>query len=212
RVHSMHDPTEGGLATACWELARAGDVGLLVNREQVPVLPEGRALCEAFGLDPLGTIASGSLLMAVDPADAEPVIAACRGAGIACAAIGKVTAASQGVRLASGGVARPMPSFPQDEVTKVFAAAGGPPGRNRHPPTPRRSPAPSGRGSIPLDKSAFRAPAQPAQSFHGGGIRGGRRGPVRLRYAADRIRAPAGPDGARRDGGLVSSAGLARRR
>ena len=123
RVHSMHDPTEGGLATACWELARAGDVGLLVNREQVPVLPEGRVLCETFGLDPLGTIASGALLMAVDPADAEPIIGACRGAGIACAAIGKVTAASQGVRLASGGIARSMPSFPQDEIAKVFAGA-----------------------------------------------------------------------------------------
>jgi hydrogenase expression/formation protein HypE len=124
RVHSMHDPTEGGLATACWELARAGDVGLYVNREQVPVLPEGRLLCEAFGLDPLGTIASGALLMAVAPADAKPIIGACRAAGIACAAIGKVTAASQGVRLASGGIGRPMPSFSQDEISKVFAAAG----------------------------------------------------------------------------------------
>ena len=55
-------PTEGGLATACWELAQAAGVGLRIDRERVPVLPEGRRLCEAFGLDPLGTIASGSLL------------------------------------------------------------------------------------------------------------------------------------------------------
>src|SRR3990172_9193360 len=29
-VHAMHDPTEGGLATACWELAQAGAVGVRI--------------------------------------------------------------------------------------------------------------------------------------------------------------------------------------
>jgi len=122
RVHAMHDPTEGGLATACWELAQAAAVGVRVYREQIPVLSEGRVLCEAFGLDPLGTIASGSLLLAVDPADADGVVAACRGAGIACAAIGKVTPATDGVTLVSAGIARPMTSFSQDEISKVLSA------------------------------------------------------------------------------------------
>ena len=121
RVHAMHDPTEGGVATACWELAQAADVGLRVDRERIPVLREGRVLCEAFGLDPLGTIASGSLLLAVDPAEAERVVAACRGAGDDCAAIGRVTDASQGVSLVTGGHARPMPTFPQDEITRIFS-------------------------------------------------------------------------------------------
>src|SRR6266850_37133 len=121
RVHAMHDPTEGGVATACWELAQAADVGLHVDRERIPVLREGRVLCEAFGLDPLGTIASGSLLLAVDPGDAEGVIAACRGAGVDCAAIGRVTEASQGVSLATAGRARPMPTFPQDQITRIFS-------------------------------------------------------------------------------------------
>jgi hydrogenase maturation factor len=123
RVHAMHDPTEGGVATACWELAQAAGVGLRVYREQIPVLPEGRALCEAFGLDPLGTIASGALLLAVAERDAEAVRAACRGAGIACAGIGRVVPASEGVTLVTGGIARPMKSFAQDELTKVFAGA-----------------------------------------------------------------------------------------
>ena len=121
RVHAMHDPTEGGVATACWELAQAGDVGLRVDRERIPVLREGRVLCEAFGLDPLGTIASGSLLLAVAPDDAPGVIAACRGAGVECASIGRVTDASQGVSLVTGGHARPMPTFPQDEITRIFS-------------------------------------------------------------------------------------------
>src|SRR3989454_6254441 len=114
RVHAMHDPTEGGLATACWELSQAAGVGVRVHREQIPVLPEGHILCEAFGLDPLGTIASGALLAAVDPAGAEGVIVACRGAGIACAAIGRVTPASAGVTLVSAGIAPPLASLPPD--------------------------------------------------------------------------------------------------
>jgi hydrogenase maturation factor len=121
RVHAMHDPTEGGVATACWEMAQAADVGLRVDRERIPVLPEARALCEAFGLDPLGTIASGSLLLAVDPADAPRVTAACREAGIDCTPIGRVTEPSEGVSLVTAGHARPMPTFPQDQITRIFS-------------------------------------------------------------------------------------------
>jgi len=121
RVHAMHDPTEGGLATACWELSQAAGVGVRVHREQIPVLPEGRILCEAFGLDPLGTIASGSLLLAADPAGADAILAAWRGAGITCAAIGTITAATEGVTLVSAGIGRPMTSFPQDEISKVVS-------------------------------------------------------------------------------------------
>jgi hydrogenase maturation factor len=119
RPHSMHDPTEGGVATACWEMAQAAEVGLRVHRERIPVLDEGRSLCAAFGLDPLGTIASGSLLLAVAPADADAVVAACRDAAIPCAVIGEVTAPHHGVTLVTAGHARPMPSFPQDEITRV---------------------------------------------------------------------------------------------
>src|SRR5438034_9233722 len=60
-VHAMHDPTEGGIATALHELADAAGVGLRIDRDRIMVLPEGKLLCEAFGLDPLGTIASGAL-------------------------------------------------------------------------------------------------------------------------------------------------------
>jgi hydrogenase expression/formation protein HypE len=123
RVHAMHDPTEGGLATACWELAEAAEAGVRVERERVPLLPEGARLCEAFGLDPLGTIASGSLLLAVAPADAAGVAAACQSAGIACAAIGAVTERRDGMVLVEGGRPRPLPVFLQDEISKLFAGS-----------------------------------------------------------------------------------------
>ena len=67
-VHAMHDPTEGGLATGFWELAQASGVDLEIEAAVIPILPEGRALCQHFGLDPLGAIASGALLFSVDEA------------------------------------------------------------------------------------------------------------------------------------------------
>lgn len=121
-AHSMHDPTEGGLATALWELAEAAGVGLRVEREPIPVLPEGERLCREFGLDPLGTIASGSLLLTSAPADAARMLDRCRREGIDCARIGEVVPRGDGVTLVEGGRLCPLPLFPQDEVTKIFGA------------------------------------------------------------------------------------------
>jgi hydrogenase maturation factor len=120
-VHAMHDPTEGGLAMALWELADAAGVGLAVETERIPVLPEGRALCGEFGLDPLGTIASGALLLALTPADAGVVLHACAREGIDCAFIGRVVPREAGVRLTAGRRSRELPQFPQDEITRLFA-------------------------------------------------------------------------------------------
>ncbi len=123
RVHAMHDPTEGGIATALHELAEAAGVGLRVDRDRIMVLPEGRLLCEAFGLDPLGTIASGALLMTLDPAEAGVVIHALARESIDCHFIGQVVDRSQGVTLVDGAKSWPLPVFHQDEITRLFREA-----------------------------------------------------------------------------------------
>jgi hydrogenase maturation factor len=118
--HAMHDPTEGGLATALWELAAASGTGLRIEREAIPILPEGARLCAEFGLSPLGLIASGSLLAAVAPKDAEAALAACAKAGISCAAIGEATEAQAGLTLVTDGISGELPRYDQDEITKVL--------------------------------------------------------------------------------------------
>jgi hydrogenase maturation factor len=119
-VHAMHDPTEGGLATALWELAEASGVGLAVEAERVPLVPEGAALCREFGLDPLGTIASGALLVALAPADAGVLLHAWAREGIDGAFIGRVVGREAGVVLTRGGAATPLPRFEQDELTRLL--------------------------------------------------------------------------------------------
>jgi hydrogenase expression/formation protein HypE len=122
-VHAMHDPTEGGLATALHELAAAAGVGLRIDRDRITVLPEGRVLCEAFGLDPLGTIASGALLMTLAPAEAGMVIHALAREAIDCHFIGQVVPPEQGVTLMDGTRQWPLPTFARDEIAKLFEEA-----------------------------------------------------------------------------------------
>jgi hydrogenase expression/formation protein HypE len=122
RVHAMHDPTEGGIATALVELADAAGTGLRIERERIAVLPEGAELCRAFGLDPLGTIASGALLMTLAPADADAVVQALAREGIDAHVIGEVVPRAEGVTLVDGHRRVPMPVFPQDEISKLFGS------------------------------------------------------------------------------------------
>ena len=119
-VHAMHDPTEGGVATALMELAAAADVGVVVDAERIPVLPECRAICEALSLDPLGLIASGALLATLAAPEAERLVDALGRAGIPASVIGSVTPASEGLRLVSGGVERGLPVFERDELARFF--------------------------------------------------------------------------------------------
>jgi hydrogenase maturation factor len=120
-VTSMHDPTEGGLAQACHELSRAARVGLRLREDAVPVLSDGRLICEAFGIDPLGTIASGSLLIACRPGAVGAVREAVEAQGVEVAVVGEVTEPGEGCLLIGpDGSERPLPSYEQDELLKAF--------------------------------------------------------------------------------------------
>ena len=120
-VHSMHDPTEGGLATGLLELATAAGVGLTVNIDRVPVLPECQAFCRALGLDPLGLIGSGALLATMAPQDVPPLIEALAAEGIPASEIGRITPAEEGIKLQTGEGVRDLPVFERDELARWLA-------------------------------------------------------------------------------------------
>ena len=121
-VHAMHDPTEGGLLTGVWELAEASGVGVWLDVDAVPVLPEGRLLCNVLGLDPLGTIASGALLVACAPEDAQALIEALEEEGIPASVIGRMTSLEEGRVVHSRGKISPLVPPAVDEIVKVFEA------------------------------------------------------------------------------------------
>jgi len=118
--HALHDPTEGGLATALWELATAAGCGLEVDLNAVPVLPETRAICAALDLDPFGLLASGALLAAVAPGESEPAVQALTKQGISTHVIGRLTEAPAGLRARRNGTWQPLPQFRRDELARYF--------------------------------------------------------------------------------------------
>jgi hydrogenase maturation factor len=142
-VTAMHDPTEGGIATGLYELAVAGGVGMTIDLDAIPVAPLAAKLCAAFGLDPLGTIASGALLATCAPQDAERLIALWAEAGWPGTIIGHMTERVQeitreNIGQSNGQITNPVtghvqtltalrngkrvpyPTFAADEITKLW--------------------------------------------------------------------------------------------
>jgi hydrogenase expression/formation protein HypE len=71
-VHSLRDPTRGGVATTLNEIALASEVCIEIEEERIPVREEVKGACEILGLDPLYVANEGKLiaLVAADAADA----------------------------------------------------------------------------------------------------------------------------------------------
>jgi hydrogenase expression/formation protein HypE len=121
QVNAMHDPTEGGLASALWELAIACGKSLEFDREAVHIPDIARRVCQVFGIDPLGSIASGALLICVPQRDAKTVCEALRMEGISCAEIGKIIEGPSEVWEASVSEKKRLRLPDQDEIGRVFA-------------------------------------------------------------------------------------------
>jgi len=119
-VTAMHDPTEGGLATALHEMAHAANAGLELLVDAVPVLPEGARLCAEYGLDPLGVIASGALVVTVQPESADALLEAYARAGLPCAWVGDLVAPEEGVYAVRAGERYPLPRYDTDEIARVL--------------------------------------------------------------------------------------------
>lgn len=89
----LRDPTRGGVASACNELAAACGFGVDLVEAEVPVRPVVGGACEMLGLDPLH-IANEGKLVAVVPADRAHDAVECmrrHHEGVDAAAIGRIT-------------------------------------------------------------------------------------------------------------------------
>ncbi len=121
-VTALHDPTEGGVATGLAEMAMAASVGMQVDFDAFPVSTLSARLCAAFGLDPLGTIASGALLAACAPAHVDELLALWSDMGWAVSVIGRVEEARYGMKATRHGKPVPFPEFAADELTRLWSA------------------------------------------------------------------------------------------
>jgi len=119
-VHSMHDPTEGGLATGLLEIATAAQAGILVEGENIPVLPECKAICTKFGIEPLGLLASGALVITLPCSDTSRLLEGLHEIGIIANVIGKIVEAKEGLKIRTIAGTRDLPQFKRDELAGFF--------------------------------------------------------------------------------------------
>lgn len=59
----MHDPTEGGLLGAVYEMMIGQSVGITIDSHKIPLAPLTTSICSFLRIDPLRLISSGTLLI-----------------------------------------------------------------------------------------------------------------------------------------------------
>jgi len=93
-VHTMRDPTRGGLASTLNEIATASNIGIEIDESKVPVRSEVQSACELLGLDPVYVANEGKAVffIAADAADRALKVLRSHPLGRDAARIGVVTA------------------------------------------------------------------------------------------------------------------------
>lgn len=117
-AHALHDPTEGGVGAAIHEMAYATGLRVTVDLDRIPILPVTRDICDLLGIDPLGVVSSGALLIAISRRRSAALINALTHAGILASAIGAFEA-GRGVRARRGRKTARLPWFKRDEILRL---------------------------------------------------------------------------------------------
>jgi HAD superfamily hydrolase (TIGR01509 family) len=116
-VTSLHDVTEGGVGEALHEMATASGLHISVEPECIPLLPETELLCADFGINPLGLIGSGSMLIGCASKAKKELEDSLASEGIPFAWIGKAEASK-------GKPSSSLPRFERDEILKAWLIEG----------------------------------------------------------------------------------------
>ena len=97
-VHTLRDPTRGGVATSLNEIAASSGLSIELRDEDLPIRPPVRAACEMLGLEPLYLANEGKCLavVAADQAGRALEIMRSTPEGAEAVIIGKVTAGKAG--------------------------------------------------------------------------------------------------------------------
>jgi hydrogenase expression/formation protein HypE len=120
-VHVMHDATECGIWGGLYEMARAGNYGLRVDEDSIPIQHVIKKTAELFKFDPFCAISEGTLIAIVDQKDADKLVATFNKKGILAAVVGEVTSKKDGLKIISEGKARKL-EYPKVDPYWLLAA------------------------------------------------------------------------------------------
>ena len=124
-IHALHDPTRGGVATTCHEVAARAGVRCVLDEALLPVRSETLTTCELLGLDPLYLACEGRMVIWVAPQDTERLLHTLHGhrLGQGAARIGRTAARTDGqalvlLKTAVGGE-RPVDLLSGSELPRI---------------------------------------------------------------------------------------------
>lgn len=122
-VHTMRDPTRGGLGSALNEIAASSRIGVEIDEARLPVRAEVRAACEMLGLDPVYVANEGKVVFFVAAEAADRVLAALRAhpLGKEAERIGVATADHAGMLMArtAMGARRVLPMQIGEQLPRI---------------------------------------------------------------------------------------------
>jgi hydrogenase expression/formation protein HypE len=118
-VRVIHDPTEGGVLNACWELAESAKLGMEVWADKIPIAPETSKICSMLSLDPLKLMSSGCLLAAVAPEHVDQAARRLRKLHVPVSVIGAMTSEKSGRHYSLGGKSLDLKPVTQDELYRL---------------------------------------------------------------------------------------------
>jgi len=115
-VSALHDVTEGGVGEAVHEMERASGLRIRIDKT-IPVRAETGLVCADLGMDPLGLIGSGAMLVGCGEEGRDALATDLEDAGIPFAWIGRVEAGDEDSIPA-------LPRFERDEILKAWYLEG----------------------------------------------------------------------------------------
>jgi hydrogenase maturation factor len=98
-VSAMHDATECGIWGGLYELAKASNVGMRIEKDKIIVLDEVEKICSKFGMDPYSSISEGTLIITCKEAKAGLVVEKLKNKNIRSSIVGDVTSEEKGILL-----------------------------------------------------------------------------------------------------------------
>lgn len=119
-VTAMHDPTEGGLSAALWELSIASNKMLMIYPDKIPVSELTKKICNHFLINPINSISSGALIFTAKENRTKDILKIMEKSDIKVSVIGYVTGEGTGVINSTESGQFPMLRPERDEITKVF--------------------------------------------------------------------------------------------
>ncbi|HYY90618.1 MAG TPA: AIR synthase family protein [Candidatus Dormibacteraeota bacterium] len=118
-VRVLHDPTEGGVLNACWELGEAARLGIEVWADKIPVSEETETICSRLRLNPLKLMSSGCLLAIVAPKAVDRAVRLLGKARVSASVIGIMTTRANGRKYTLKGKRSELMPVPSDELYKL---------------------------------------------------------------------------------------------